>query len=422
MAVTIRDVARHADVSIATVSRALSAPDLVAERTRARVIAVARQLGYEPNRAARSLITGRTGFIGAVVPDVANPFFLGVLKGVQAAARERGHHVLLADTSEDPVAEAELLSSISRQVDGLILLSSRLPVARLREFPGPVRTPRSNGLQPNALQSSTQRSNTLRSNTVLFNRVLPGFPAVLLDSGDGIRQIVAHLAALGHRRCAYAGGPRESFADAERRRGLAKACHGTDMRIVDLGSFAPQFASGARVADLALESGATAVIAYNDLVALGVIARLRDRRIDVPLEMSVTGFDDIPMASMSAPRLTTVSLPLEQAGRSAVELLLGKACGAAGSGSGNGTGTGTGNGNGGAGHGTTASANGGGAGAQGAHGMHGANGGHAHGGHAHVGPPEAPERPGPDTAPRGRLLPVRLVVRSSTAAARRSLG
>jgi len=360
MAVTIRDVARHADVSIATVSRALSAPDLVAERTRARVIEVARQLGYEPNRAARSLITGRTGFIGAVVPDVANPFFLGVLKGVQAAARERGHHVLLADTSEDPVAEAELLSSISRQVDGLILLSSRLPVARLREFPGPARTLRSNGLQPNGLQA-----NGPQSSTVLFNRVLPGFPAVLLDSGDGIRQIVAHLAALGHRRCAYAGGPRESFADAERRRGLAKACHGTDMRIVDLGSFAPQFASGARVADLALESGATAVIAYNDLVALGVIARLRDRRIDVPLEMSVTGFDDIPMASMGAPRLTTVSLPLEQAGRSAVELLLGKACG---------------------------------------------------------GSAQTPARVGPDAAPRGRLLPVRLVVRSSTAAARRSLG
>lgn len=367
MAVTIRDVARHADVSIATVSRALSAPDLVAERTRARVIAVARQLGYEPNRAARSLITGRTGFIGAVVPDVANPFFLGVLKGIQAAARERGHHVLLADTSEDPVAEAELLGSISRQVDGLILLSSRLPVARLREFPGPVRSPRSGGLPPNALQP-----NALQSSTVLFNRVLPGFPAVLLDSGDGIRQIVAHLAALGHRRCAYAGGPRESFADAERRRGLAKACHGTDMRIVDLGSFAPQFASGARVADLALESGATAVIAYNDLVALGVIARLRDRRIDVPLEMSVTGFDDIPMASMSAPRLTTVSLPLEQAGRSAVELLLGKACGPAGGGTGGGDGLSIGS--------------------------------------------------GPDTAPRGRLLPVRLVVRSSTAAARRSPG
>jgi DNA-binding LacI/PurR family transcriptional regulator len=337
MAVTIRDVARHADVSIATVSRALSAPDLVAERTRARVIAVAQQLGYEPNRAARSLITGRTGFIGAVVPDVANPFFLGVLKGIQAGARDRGHHVLLADTAEDSSTEAELVRSIGRQVDGLVLLSSRLSVPQLRDFPGAGRTG--------------------SSNTVLFNRVLPGFPAVLLDSGDGIRQIVGHLAALGHRRCAYAGGPRESFADAERRRGLVRACQHTGMRIVDLGAFLPQFSSGARVADLALEAGVSAIIAYNDLMALGVIARLRDRRVDVPLEISVVGFDDIPMASMSAPRLTTVSLPLEQAGRSLVDLLL-----------------------------------------------------------------HPQQLDGRGVVPRGRLLPVRLVVRSSTAACRRGRG
>ncbi len=330
MAVTIRDVARHADVSIATVSRALSAPTLVAEGTRARVVAAAQQLGYEPNRAARGLITRRTGFIGAVVPDVANPFFLGTLRGIQGAAREHGRHVLLADTCEDPVVEAELIASISTQVDSLVLLSSRLSVTRLREVPGAGRA-------------------------VLFNRMLPGFPAVLLDSADGARQLISHLAALGHRRLGYAGGPRESFADAERRRGMAKACQDTAIRIIDLGAFPPRFSSGARVADLALESGVTAVIAYNDLMALGVITRLRDRRVDVPLEMSVTGFDDIPAASMCVPRLTTVSLPLEQAGRIAVELLL--------------------------------------------HQSFDGNG---------------------DTQPRGRLLPVRLVVRSSTAAPRRS--
>ena len=354
MAVTIRDVARHAEVSIATVSRALSAPGLVAEQTRARVVAVARELGYEPNRAARSLITGRTGFIGAVVPDVANPFFLGALRGIQSAAREHGHHVLLADTAEDPVAEAELITSISRQVDGLVLLSSRLPVARLQEFPGAGRT-------------------------VLFNRVLPGFPAVLLDCADGARQLVAHLTALGHRKLAYAGGPRESFADAERRRGLVKVCQDTDIRVIDLGAFPPQYSSGARVADLALEAGVTAVIAFNDLMALGVIARLRDRRVDVPVELSVTGFDDIPMASMSAPRLTTVSVPLEQAGRAAVELLLRPPLDANAS-----------------------------AGA-------GVNGNSNRNSNGNVGADAHPQS-------RGKLLPVRLVVRSSTAAVRRPGG
>jgi DNA-binding LacI/PurR family transcriptional regulator len=298
VAVTIRDVAKHAEVSIATVSRALSAPELVAERTRTRVIQAAKALGYEPNRAARSLITGRTGFVGAVVPDLTNPFFLGVLKGIQAAAREAGHHVLLADTAENPATEADLVGSIARQVDGLLLLSSRIPTARLQQ-----------------ISAGSCRA-------VLFNRLVPGFPAVLVDSGDGMRQLVQYLGALGHRRCAYAGGPTESWADAERRRGLAKACGASGVRITDLGAFAPVYGAGARAADLALEAGATAVIAFNDLMALGIVARLRDRGVHVPLEVSVAGFDDIAMASMSSPRLTTVAAPLELAGRSAVGLLL----------------------------------------------------------------------------------------------------
>ncbi len=298
MAVTIRDVAKHAEVSIATVSRALSAPELVAERTRTRVIAAAAALGYEPNRAARSLITGRTGFVGAVVPDLTNPFFLGVLKGIQAAARDAGHHVLLADTAENPATEADLIGSIARQVDGLLLLSSRIPTARLQQ-----------------ISSGSCRA-------VLFNRLVPGFPAVLVDSGDGMRQLVQYLGALGHRRCAYAGGPTESWADADRRRGLAKACGASGVRIVDLGAFAPVYGAGARAADLALEAGVTAVIAFNDLMALGIVARLRDRGVHVPLEVSVAGFDDIAMASMSSPRLTTVAAPLELAGRSAVGLLM----------------------------------------------------------------------------------------------------
>jgi DNA-binding LacI/PurR family transcriptional regulator len=301
VAVTIRDVAKHAEVSIATVSRALSAPELVAERTRTRVIAAAAALGYEPNRAARSLITGRTGFVGAVVPDLTNPFFLGVLKGIQAAARDAGHHVLLADTAENPATEADLIGSIARQVDGLLLLSSRIPTARLQQI-------------------SSGSSGSCRA--VLFNRLVPGFPAVLVDSGDGMRQLVQYLGALGHRRCAYAGGPTESWADADRRRGLAKACGASGVRIVDLGAFAPVYGAGARAADLALEAGVTAVIAFNDLMALGIVARLRDRGVHVPLEVSVAGFDDIAMASMSSPRLTTVAAPLELAGRSAVALLM----------------------------------------------------------------------------------------------------
>jgi DNA-binding LacI/PurR family transcriptional regulator len=174
-----------------------------------------------------------------------------------------------------------------------------------------------------------------------------------------MRQLIQYLGALGHRRCAYAGGPAESWADAERRRGLAKACGASGIRIVDLGAFPPVYSAGARAADLALEAGATAVIAFNDLMALGVTARLRDRGVHVPLEVSVTGFDDIAMAAMSSPRLTTVAAPLELAGRSAVGLLMSMLNG------------------------------------------------------------EGPAN-GAGAPSRGRLLPVRLVVRSSTGAARKA--
>lgn len=301
---TMRDVARQAGVSLATVSRALSLPELVAPPTRQRVAAAARRLGYEHSRTTRSSAGTRCGFIGVVAPDLINPFFLGVLTGIQDGAREAGRHVLLVDSTEDPAAEAELTASIARRTDGLILLSSRLPASSLRDLPCP--------------------------RAVLFNRTVPGLPAVLLDHADGIRQLVTHLAHLGHRHCAYAGGPRDSFADALRRRSLGSACGRAGLRLTDLGSFAPRRAGGARAAEAALNTQATALIAFNDLMALGAIAHLRERDIPVPSRMSITGFDDIPIAALSTPKLTTVAAPLHQAGRAAVALLGAESAGAAG--------------------------------------------------------------------------------------------
>lgn len=294
--VTIRDVARQAGVSIATVSRALNSSDLVAGPTRDRVVAAARMLGYQPNRAARGRRLGPGGLIGVLAPDLANPFFLGLLKGVQTQARGAGRHVLVADSAEDAEAEAALIRLITRQADGLVLLSSRLDPPRLRALTGPCRT-------------------------VLVNRVLPGFPSVLLDFEDGMRQTAGHLAALGHRRCGYAGGPVESFADLERRRGLAAGAEQGGLRLIYLGAFSPGRLSGARVADLAVAAGVTCVIAFNDLMALGVLGRLRELGVRVPAEMSVTGFDDILPASLGTPGLTTVAAPLTEAGRTAVMLL-----------------------------------------------------------------------------------------------------
>jgi LacI family transcriptional regulator len=294
---TIREVAREAGVSPSTVSRALSAPEMVNPTTRERVLWVAQRLGYAPNRAARGLITGRTGNFGLIVPDLANPFFPSVVKGVQAKAREADYEVFIADTDEDPTAEVGLVRVLAKQVDGLILCSPRAREDEIR-----------------ALSEHT----TL----VMVNRRFGNIPSVVFDNADGMRQAVAHLQALGHHRVAWVGGPRTSWSNRERVRALRAATAAAGIELIVTGHFPPQFQGGVAAADLIIASGATSVIAYNDVMALGLLSRLRDRGVDVPRGISVIGIDDIQMSEMSSPALTTVSLTKEQAGRAAVDLLL----------------------------------------------------------------------------------------------------
>jgi LacI family transcriptional regulator len=298
MAVTIRDVAAAAGVSQSTVSRALSMPELVNPATRARVQAAVRALGYQPNRAARGLITGRTGNLGLVVPDLANPFFAGVVKGVQAAARAADYSVFIADTDEEASAEVGLLRALSKQVDGTVLCSPRTPDAEL-------------------VEAGTDTP------VVLMNRETAGYAGITVDNADGMRQAVEHLAALGHRRVAYVGGPRSSWSNAQRERGLRATAAATGVELAHLGHFPPTFDGGVAAADLALASRASAVIGYNDIVALGLMSRLAARDVAVPAGISVLGCDDIPMSAMTHPALTTVSVPQHDAGRAAVALLLG---------------------------------------------------------------------------------------------------
>jgi DNA-binding LacI/PurR family transcriptional regulator len=295
--ITIHDVARRAQVSVSTVSRAFTMPDLVKAETREQVLRAADDLGYRPNRAARGLITGKTGNLGIVVPDLENPFFPSVVSGAQARARQADYAVFLADSGEEPRLEAELIYAMAKQVDGVIVCSSGMAVDDLRR----------------ASESTT---------LVLLNRKYPGVPAVLMDSADGIRQAIEHLAALGHRRCAFLSGPRSSWSNKERRRGLRSASRSSGIDVVELGPFAPHFEAGLQAADIAVAANVTAILAFYDLMALGVLNRLSDRGIPVPHDISVIGFDDIAMASMCTPQLTTVSMATQQAGRVAVDLLL----------------------------------------------------------------------------------------------------
>jgi LacI family transcriptional regulator len=297
MAVTIRDVARAAGVSPSTVSRALSLPDMVDPTTRERVLRVAEHLGYEPNRAARGLITGRTGNLGLLLPDLANPFFPSMVKAIQHHAHRSDYQVLMMDTDEDPAVELPLVRSLAKQVDGIILCAPRMRPADLREAAA---------VRP----------------TVLVNRKARRLPSVTFDNHTGMREIVTHLVGLGHRDIGFVAGPRSSWSGAERLRGLRDAAAETGVRLAELGHFAPTFDGGLAAVESTLLSGVTAVLAYNDLAALGLIRALASRDVDVPGHLSVVGIDDIAVSTMVDPALTTLALPTEDAGRAAVDTVL----------------------------------------------------------------------------------------------------
>ncbi|WP_448059524.1 LacI family DNA-binding transcriptional regulator [Cellulomonas hominis] len=291
---TIHDVARLAGVSASTVSRAMTG-GVVSPTTRQVVQRAAARLGYRPNRAAQGLVTGRTGTLGLVIPDLRNPFFADVAKGVSVRARALDVQVFISDTDEEPDAELESIRSLTGSTDGLLLCS-----------------PRSG--DEDLLAAVGQRV------TVTIHRAVPGLSSVTADLVSGTHQAVAHLHALGHSRVAYVPGPEASRAGGQRTAGLADTL--PDVRILPFDPVSPTFEGGVAAADLVLASGATAVIAYNDLVALGLLHRFGARGVRVPEDFSVVGYDDVSMAVMASPSLTTVSVPKGKAGIAAVDLLL----------------------------------------------------------------------------------------------------
>jgi DNA-binding LacI/PurR family transcriptional regulator len=294
--VTIHDVAEAAGSSISTVSRSFHMPELVRPQTRDRVLEIAAGLGYTPNRAARGLITGRTGNLGLIVPDVANPFFPALVKAAQARARSRDYSLFLADTDEDPDAEAQLIRAMAKQVDGVIACSSRMSERKLREVA--------------ALTS-----------LVLVNRRSPGVPSVSMDMAGGIRQAVEHLYALGHRSCVYLAGPRPSWSNRQRQKALGSIAERLGMAVTVLGPFEPGYQAGLRAADQALAERPTAILAYNDLAAVGALDALTEAGLDVPADVSLVGYDNTHLAAIRHISLTSVDQPREQMGRLAVATL-----------------------------------------------------------------------------------------------------
>ena len=296
--VTLQDVAREADVAVSTASRALSNPDRVSRAMRERIQEVAKRLGYASGRAPV-----RDSLLALMVSGIANPYNATLIRGVESQARAAGAAVIVGDIADGPEVELALADRLDdRGVDGMIMASSLLPEDQLRAVGA-------------------------RTGAVLFNREVSGFSSVLTDARGGSRQIVEHLAALGHRSIAYLSGPPALWSDGERWQGLADNAARCGVEAVRLGPFLPTLDQGTAAADVGLGSGATALVAFNDLLAIGMLRRLRQRNVDVPGAISVVGYDDIFGADFCQPALTTVHTDAEHAGRTLVDLVLGRISG-----------------------------------------------------------------------------------------------
>jgi LacI family transcriptional regulator len=282
--ISIIDVARDAGVSPATVSRVLNGAKPVSDALVGRVRESVERLGYRPNPAAQGLLRGRSHAVGVVVPDLSNPYFAEVLKGVTAAADELDRRTLIADTNENVADEPRVALELARWVDGLVLCSPRMSDAELRDIAASV------------------------PNLVCINRVLrsPAVAAIVVDFRAGMRAICNHLFELGHRRVAYLQGPEQAWSERQRQLALrAAARRGLQVAQVPCGT---STVDGYHATDAALAGDPTAIVAFSDYVAFGVLTRLGELDVAVPGDISVTGFDDIPMSGITSPGLTTVTV------------------------------------------------------------------------------------------------------------------
>lgn len=295
--VTIYDVAREAGVAPSTVSRAFSRPGRVNSSTAERIREVADRLGYRTNVMARALSTSRSRMLAVAVPDVANPFFSEVIRGAQLAAAEAGYTILLADTQESERLERESLERVLPTVDGVLLGGSRM-------------------------SDSTIRVVAKQKPVVVLNRAIVDVPCVVVDNARGLELAVEHLEGLGHRAITYVAGPEASWADGMRWRSLLEATADRDVRVRRLGPYSPDVPGGLRAAEDLWSRPTSAVVTYNDQVAIGLVRGLAAHGVRVPRDVSVVGFDNIAAADLVTPGLTTVAAPIRHEGETATRHLL----------------------------------------------------------------------------------------------------
>lgn len=302
--IRMSDVARRARVSTATVSRVLAGYPHVSTETRQRVLQAIEDLQYHPNRLARSLRRSASKLVVVILPDITNPFFSEIVKGLEEAAAERGFHVLLGNTGNSVEREQELLGlTDERFVDGVILATARLPRSVLQR-----RKPR----VPLVMACEYVDADEV--------------PTVAIDNRAAARDAVERLIAAGHRRIACVTGPMEVVLSRDRLQGYLEALRAAGItpedRLIVRGDWT--FASGYAAAATLFAYGPppTALFCSNDEMALGCMKWLQDHGLHVPADVSVVGFDDIPASTWVTPELTTVRQPKAEIGRRAMSLLL----------------------------------------------------------------------------------------------------
>jgi LacI family transcriptional regulator len=305
--VTIHDVARHAGVSAMTVSRVINDRRRVSDETRSRVQASIEKLGYVPNRLARGLIQRKTGAFGVIVPDVANPFFTLIVRGVEQVAWRAGYHVILCDTQGDLERERGYLEDmVAFQVEGVLI------------------APCGDRSRPN-LRLLTRNHVPF----VLIDRAISGFEADLVqgDSVAGGRQLVEHLVSLGHRRIGMVTETPDVSTARDRlqgyREGLERAGIEFDPDLVaESSAIEPELARDATFRLLALADPPSAIFAVNNIAVVGVVEAAREERLEIPRDLALVCFDDIEHVSRLYPFLTVMAQPAETYGTIATQLLL----------------------------------------------------------------------------------------------------
>lgn len=293
---TIYDVAERVGMNASTVSRALNKPGRINAATEARIRAVAEELGFRTNPSARALHTGKTGTYALVVADITNPVHFELIRGAEEVARSAGYALILSETQGLPEREHEAISALQRSADGLLVVGSRL-----------------NGSQLAELAEATP--------IVAANHLADELPSVAPDPTSGYTAAVEHLAELGHRSLAYLSGPLAAL-NQSRWDLLFRLAVARGISVVEIPLTGATVAAGAEAVPRILASGSTSVLAYNDLVAHGVLREARAQGVIVPDRFSLVGFDDIFSAELAVPSLTTVRTPLHEIGTTAMTLLI----------------------------------------------------------------------------------------------------